>query len=114
MDLSALRALVLSTNLDVFGVPATVTRPAPDDTPITTTGVWLPSLSESQPFGTDLRRFDPRRVLAVPTKHVPDAKKGTVILAPDESGGAVRAWMVDGYDSVEADHLRLIVKPTTT
>src|SRR5687767_5430682 len=96
-----------------FGVPATVTRPAPDEMPIVTTGVWMHPLTETQSFGSDIRRFDPRWVFAVRTSAVPDARKGTLVETSGPNGGAIRMWQVDGYDSTEGDHLRLILKPTT-
>lgn len=104
----------IDSPFESFGVPAIVTRPAPDETPVVTTGIWLQPLSEGQPYGTDIRRFDPRRVFALRTSDVPDAKKGTLIEAPTEAGGAVQAWLVDGYEQTDPDHLRLILKPTTT
>lgn len=114
MDNSALLALQLAVNFDIHGVPATITRPAPDETPIVTTGVWTEPLAENQPFGTDIRRFDPRLVFMVRTSAVPDAKKGTLIEAPPRGGGAVQTWIVDGYELKTAERLRLIVKPTTS
>jgi hypothetical protein len=45
-----------------FGLDIQVTRPAPDDTPVPTTGVWIPPpLEETRPVGTDFQRHEPRR-----------------------------------------------------
>ena len=50
MDLGPLRTLALEINLAAHGVSATVTRPAPDDTPVSTTGIWYTQrLDETRP-----------------------------------------------------------------
>jgi hypothetical protein len=108
MDLGPLRALTCVLVQDAFGVPATVTLPLSN--PVTTTGVWVRALEEAQPFGTDLVRRDPRRVLAIPRTAVLDAvPRGTVILAAEMEGGPTRMWRVDGLERTEADLFRVIV-----
>lgn len=110
----ALRTLVRDLNFVTHSVPATVTLPEPDD-PIETTGIWLPPLVEEQPFGTDLRRREPRRVMALPRDatltQVPP--RGTLILAAEYLGtdAPVRSWRVDGTQSHDADHFRVILVP---
>jgi hypothetical protein len=100
--------------LAAFGLPATVTRPAPDDAPIATTGFWTLALEESQPFGTDLRRREPRQVFVLPRSTVPTLPRGTRIAASDLEGGAVKQWMVDGLDrAVDIDHWRAILVVTS-
>lgn len=93
-----------------FSVPATVTRPAPDATPVPTTGIWLTSLVEVRPFGTDFQRRDPRRVLSVTRDailtHIP---RGSTIVAPEQVGWTPKTWRVDGYERVDSDDMRLIL-----
>lgn len=97
--------------LDAFGVPATVTRPAPDDDPVATTALWPGRwpLEERHPFGTDLQRRDPRRVLGLPKADVPHLPKGTLVVAPEEAGGPTRTWMVDNYEQHQPADLWLVL-----
>jgi hypothetical protein len=96
--------------LSAFGVPATVTRPVPDDAPITTTGIWLQPLEETRPVGADFQRRDPRKVLALPRSAVPTLPRATLIDAPEELGGAVKTWRVDGFErATESDLWRATV-----
>ncbi len=105
-----LRALVLQTNLAVHGLPVVVTRPAPDDTPINTSGIWLSPLAEPDPFGQQRTRVQPRKVLVLPRADVNDAPRGTLISAPETAGGTAVTWQVDGLsDPVDPDSLRLLV-----
>lgn len=93
-----------------FGLAITVTRPAPDNTPVTTEGVWVPPLIEEQPVGSDLQRREPRKVLAIPrTSTLAKIPRGSTISAPEVLGGTNQTWRVDGYDRVEADLFRVIV-----
>jgi len=112
MDLGPLRALALDLNTGAFGVAATVTRPFPDDTPIVTRGVWVTApLEETQPFGTDFKRRDPRRVFAVSKATVPTLPRGTTVIAPLPEGGADKTWRVDGYDRevVQEQHRVILI-----
>lgn len=110
MSNSALRALVLTSNISAFGVTATVTRPAPDDTPIETTVLWATPATEDRPIGSsDFVRREQRRTVALLTADVPTCPKGTVIDAADERNGTVRRWRVQGIDVIEAEHVRAIV-----
>jgi hypothetical protein len=106
MDLAALRARVLTANFFAHGVACTVTRPAPDDEPITTTAIWLTTTTEDAPVGEFSRR-EPRRVIALQKSDVPTCKRGTEITAPEL--GESRTWIVDGVDRSEADHWRAVV-----
>ena len=93
-----------------FGVPVTITRPAPDNAPIATTGVWLEPNTEDQPFGTDVRRAEPRRLLAIPRSALAMVPvRGTTVAAPEIEGGTVKTWRVDGVERSDADHWRLFV-----
>lgn len=110
MDLGPLRTLVSDLNFRVHGVAATVTRPAPDNTPVVTTGIWLsPPLEEPRAVGTDFQRREPRKVLALPRNVLSKVPRGTTVVAPEAIGGANKTWRVDGYDRVEGDHYRVIV-----
>lgn len=111
MDLGAVRALVLDLNFSVHGVLATVTRPAPDNTPIETVGVWLPPATEGFPTGADFQRREPQRVMALRRDEVPSVPRGTLIAAPEKGGDAVQVWRVDGFERYDADHHRVLVIP---
>lgn len=106
MDLAALRARVLTANFYAHGVVVTVTRPTPDDEPITTRGVWLTTTTEDAPTGEFSRR-EPRRVIALKKADVPTIKRGALIVASEL--GESHTWMVDGVDRSEADHWRAVV-----
>lgn len=110
----------LDPAMAAFGVPAVITRPAPNDTPVTTTGIWMSTLpganfssgtdNERRPFGTDFQKFDPRRVISVPrTAALPNVPRGSTVLAAEMAGAAATVWKVDGYEHAEADHFRLFV-----
>jgi hypothetical protein len=101
---SALRALVLDLNLtnQVGSVPATVARPAPDDAPIATRGIWVTSpLEESRAYGQDFQRRDPRRVFVMPKSAVPTLPRGTIVTAAEVEGGTSKTWRVDGLDALD-------------
>lgn len=98
--------------LDAFGVPAIVIRPAPDQAPITTTGVWTRPLFDEVRVGQDFSKREPRRVLALPRSEVPaPLPRNTLIEAPEVKDGPVRTWRVDSFDQVETDEWRPIVMP---
>ena len=110
MDLGPLRTLALSLNLGAHGVPATVTRPAPDDTPVVTTGIWITTpLEDPQPYGMDFQRAEPRRVMALPRSALASLPRETVIVAADTIGGATKTWRVDSLDRTDADVVRVIL-----
>lgn len=110
MDLGPLRTLALEINLAAHGVAATVTRPAPDDTPIDTTAIWQTEPNQdAQPFGSDFIKTEPRRVLALPRSDVPTVPRGTLIVAPEATGGANKNWRADGLERTTADTWRVLV-----
>jgi hypothetical protein len=112
MGLSTLRALVVAQNIRTFGVPATVTRPAPDDAPIEASGaIWVTPVTEEQPSGVTFGRRERRRVLSLLTSEVPTIPRGTVIEAPDERDGTTQRWIVQAVDVIEAEHTRVVVVP---
>lgn len=101
----------MASILDAFGLAITVTRP--DDEAVVTTGVWLPPLDEAQPVGTDYQRLGPRLVMAIPiTATLPNAPRGTILLAPEQEELDVKTWRVDGYDrpiQQGGDEMRVIL-----
>lgn len=98
--------------LEAFGVPVTVIRPAPDQTPITTTGVWLSPRFDEERVGSDFTKREPRRVMALPRSDIPPPlPRQTLILASEVSGGTIRTWRVDGFDEVQSDEWRPILMP---
>lgn len=94
---------------DAFGVPAVVTRPAPEDVPIDTSIVWVLPLTEDAPGGLELGRREWKRIAAVLRDEVPSVPLRTLIRAPEMLGGPVRRWRVDEVDRIEADHMRVLV-----
>ena len=111
MDLSALRALALSLNCSAHGVPATVTRPAPDDTPVDTSVIWMTTpLDEQRPFGTQVQALSPRKVGILPKTGLSSVPRRTAISAPEQQGGVARTWIVEEYDANYTDHWRVLVK----
>ena len=95
--------------LDAFGVPATVTRPAPDDTPIETVGIWMAPLTLDEPAGSAFARRETIRVFALSKATVPRLPRGTLIEAPESYGDTVMTWKVDGIDQADTDHIRALV-----
>lgn len=97
--------------LDAFGVPATVRRAPPNETPLPTTGFWIRPLHEEQlPVGSDLQQREPRRVFVMKkTAAFASLKRGDLIDAPEELDGPVVRWRVDGFDQVDSDCWRPIV-----
>jgi hypothetical protein len=96
-----------------FGVPVTVTRPAPDDDPIQTTGVWVLPITEDVPLGTEFQRKERRRILALDRDEVPTVPRGTVIVAAERAGDDAQTWRVDGLEFADADHhrVRVVLEP---
>lgn len=93
--------------LDAFGVPATVT--VPNGGPIVTHGIWVTPTTEDRPGSLDVRRREPTRTFALPIADVPAVPKGTVIVAPEMDGLEAQRWRVDGFPTVEVDHVRVLV-----
>lgn len=112
LPFEGLRELIIDTAREVFGVSATVTRPAPDNMPIDTTGFWLTEEDEKEPFGQVGRR-QPRKVFVLAKSVVPTIPRGTVIVAAELIGGSAVSWTVDRLASVAApDHWRVVVERT--
>lgn len=111
MELGALCDLVLDVNFDLQGVPATVTLPG--QAAIDTRVFLLGKLMEDNPVGKDFERREPRRVIAIKRDVVANVPRGTIIVAPEKPGGTERSWQIDGMQSTERDHYRIIVIPET-
>lgn len=99
-----------------FGVPATVTRPAPDDTPITTGAdgqplmvAWVNSSTDALPDGIDLQRAEHMKLLSISLHDVPAVPRHTVIVAPEIQGDADRTWQVESQLSRQFDEVRVLV-----
>ena len=108
------RDLATGIAFSVLGVPATVTRPWPDDTPIATTGIWCTPVGQvALPMDADVRRRDRYRVIALPVSDVPTVPRGTVIEVSERAGEAAQRWRADGIEYAAADHKRVIVVPET-
>lgn len=113
MDLGALRALVVSTNLAVHGVPAVVTRPAPDNEPIETRGIWMTPETDGEPVGSTFQRREGIRAMALSRGAVPTIPRGTVVLAREVINSAVKRWLVDGVQREEPEIWRVFVIDVT-
>lgn len=96
---------------DAFGLPATVTRPAPDDTPLTATVVWITPQTMDSPGGSPFGRREAVRSLGISRAQVATVPRGTRIQVAEQDGDAVRTWQVDELEIVEADHVRALVVP---
>lgn len=98
---------------EAFGVPGTVTRPAPDNTPISTDVVWVAPAALEAPQGGEFQRKTASRVLAIAKADVPTVPRGTLVEAAEAAGGAVLTWHVDETERIDADHVRVKVRPVT-
>ncbi len=107
---SDLRPL-LGPIFDAFGVPATVTRPAPDEEPIETTVVWVSAATDDVPSGAELGRKEPRKALSIRRADVPTLPRKTTIEAPESLGGDVKRWRVDSIERDDVDEIRALVIP---
>lgn len=100
MGVDALRTFAQGVMFNTIGVPIVITRPAPDDAPIETSGIWMVvPLDESRPVGVDFQRREPRQVLVIPRlATLPTLPRGTTLLAPELAGGVVKGWRVEGFE----------------
>lgn len=95
---------------DAFGVPGSVTRPAPDDDPIDTVLVWSAPAPIDTPAQADYTRRAARRIIGISLDDVPTVPTETIIVAPEALGGDIQTWKVDAIDRLEFDHVRAIVR----
>ena len=94
-----------------FGVPAVVTRPAPDDAPIDTTVVWVMPQAELLPMGMDLQRRERKYLLALRRDQVSTLPRLTTIEAAEADGQAIKTWRVDSIESIDTESIRAWVMP---
>ena len=111
MDLQPLRDLVRDLNFDTHGIPVTVTPPG--EPAISTRAIWLGPVVEDLPAGRDINRREPRRAIALRMDEVTDVPRGTIIVPSEIIGGVSGNWQIDGIESTERDHFRVIVTPET-
>jgi hypothetical protein len=104
VDLTGLRTLASSISFDTHGVPAEILT-------VSTRVVWLSPTSAEVPAGAGFQRAELRRTMAVPLADVPALPRGTIVRAPESTGGTVKAWRVDSTDGVTATHTRVVVVP---
>lgn len=102
----------LTAALAAFGLTgATVTRPNAAAI-IGVTVMWVSPSVGVGPVGMDLQAVSSRRVMVLPRSTVPTLPKGTVVVAPEYDGGALRVWVVDEFAQIEYDHWRAVVVPS--
>lgn len=109
MGLGSLENLADDIIFDVMGVPATITRPEPSTDPVSVSIVWMTPTTEDQISAFATQRREKRRVFAVRTSQITSIPRGSIVLAADEFGGAVKRWRCDGPDRSEVDLNRYIV-----
>lgn len=112
MDLGPLRELVRDLNFEAHGIAVTVTPPGEAD--IATRAIWLGPMVEDLPVGRDINRREPRRIIALRLDEVSDVPRGTIIEPSETIGGVSGNWQIDGIESTERDHFRVIVVPETS
>lgn len=107
-----LRTLTRDVIFGVLSVPVTVTRPYPNETPAVVTGVWLTWHAEDAVSGGFIQRREPMRVIAIRSDlGLGVVPRGTVLEAPEDQGGAVKRWRVDGIEQSESGLVRYRVIP---
>ena len=92
-----------------FGVDAVVTPPG--GSPVQTRIIWLPPITVEHPIGTELRRAEPKRVLALPLDGLGEVPRGTIVTAPEYEGAEASDWKIDEAERVDFDHYRATVLP---
>lgn len=111
MDLDAAWAVGVGVMFATMGVPAVVTRPAPDDTPISTRVIWETPLTGDEPTGSTFSRREPARMVSLLRSEVPTVPKKTRIVAAELTGGTERTWSVERDVDVLADVVRVLIVP---
>lgn len=103
----------MSEMVAAFGVDITVTRPAPDNEPIETAGIWCSSLiNDDAPSGFGLHRKEQTKILAIPIDDdLPTVPLNSIVDAPLRKGLTARRWRVDGFQTPEGDEVRVILVP---
>lgn len=104
--------LALGAMFGSAGVDAVVTRPAPDDTPIPASLLWVTPTTDDAPTGSDFHRREPHEVAAIQKSDVPTMPRQTRIVAERTPGAGARTWSVDRVVVDEPDLWRVLVIPT--
>ena len=100
----------MSAATAAFGVSITVTRPL--KAAVATSGIWTSSLFEDPPFGKELTRAEPRKVMAIPiSASLAEIPRGTKIVAPEMGGEANKNWIVDSLEKTAVDEFRVVLVP---
>jgi hypothetical protein len=99
----------MSAAMGAFGITATVTRPYPDETPVTTTIFWISPLIDEVPVGGEFQRKARRRVAVMDRDDVSTCPRGTLIAAAERDGEDAQTWRVDSLESEDVDQLRVLV-----
>ncbi len=112
-------AIPMTQILRVFGQPAVVTRPCPDDAPLDADVIWLAQQIDVSTTMAAVRRVEGRRVLILSRAQVPTAPHGTKVAVADPPAGTdICHWVVDGpagpedyvgRQTFEFDHHRVLV-----
>jgi len=86
----------------------------PDGSPTQARIVWLSAQTVDYPAGTEYRRVEEHRAMAIPKDDVPQVPINTVIVCAETPGGGVRTWKVDSILQLDYDHTRVSVVPVET
>lgn len=110
MGLGALRTLALGQTFDALGLSITVTPPG--GVAVVTTGIWSKPLDEAVPYGQEMSRREPPKVLAIQRTATLDVvPRGSVILAAEVDDGTVRTWRAVGTEGpTSVDLIRVVVE----
>lgn len=103
MNFDTARTAAVDANFGVHGVPATVTRPAPENTPVSCTVILRTvQLQERRPFGGDFQKREGRRVMSFQkADFATSLPRGTTVAAPERKGEADKSWVIDSLDRVD-------------
>lgn len=88
-----------------FGIDVLVTRPAPNDTPIEATGIWMTPSTLDVPVSGGFQRREAKRAMALRRSEVPTVPHGTVILAALPGVTTATHWRVDAPEIEEAEYV---------
>ena len=97
---AALAAFALEAVMTPPGGPAVEAR-----------AIWLPSTTVEYPTGSEYRRAEMRRVIALTLDGVSLIPRDTIVTAPEYSGAVAVDWKVDESERVDFDHWRVVVVP---
>ena len=105
----------MTVAISAFGLSVTVTRPG--EPAVRTSAIWVPPVrrtASDEVYGAPdiTTRDQERKVLAVPlSATLPDVPLGTEIVAAENELADPQTWRVDGFERIEADHVRVVLVP---